>query len=181
MVASSTEQNGAPVDAELERRYSATVRVLFGVLFAVIALVAFAFIFSDSVTVVSPIPNLIFPLWIVMVVSAIGVVVYRRAKFSAIRLQAVADTRGTSGLIASLQHTTVNITLICLGIAGIGFTITMLTGDLSPVWGASVVRGAVIALLLLVGCFPRRGAWRQTVAAFEPSAPETTSTKGSLK
>ncbi len=177
----------ANINDELDRRYRATMKVVVGVVLAIFALVITAFILSGKVTVIQSSADLSFALWIVMVVSAIGVVVYRRAKFSALRLQAVANTRGANGLIASLHHTTVNIALICLGIAALGFTLTLLsgdialwkeTGDFSPLWGAGIVRGAVIALVLLIGYCPRRAAWRQAVESLHPSEQNLNSTGG---
>lgn len=172
---------------ELDRHYRATVKVNVGVVLAICGLVVAAFILSGNVTVVEPSTDLSFALWIMMVVSAIGIVVYRRAKFSALRLQAVANTRGAGGLIASLHHTTVNIALICLGIAALGFTLTILsgdisiwkqTGDLAPLWGAGVVRGAVIALVMLIGYYPRRAAWRRAVESLQPSEQDSPPTGG---
>jgi hypothetical protein len=161
--------------------------VIIGVVLAIFAIVAAAFVFSGSVTVVAPSQDLSFILWLTMVVSAIGVVVYRRAKFSALRLQAVANTRGTNGLIASLHHTSVNLALICLGIAALGFTLTMLTGDIAvwkqtgdfyALWGAGVLRGAIIALVLLIGYYPRRRAWQQTIESLQPPEQTPPSTGG---
>ena len=149
--------------AELERRYQLAFRIVVGVIVSSLALVILAFLLAPSVQVVAPSRDLIVALWLVMVVSALGVVVYRRAKFSAVRLQAIARARGASGLLATLQHTTVIIALICLGIAALGFTVTMLSGDLDPPWRARVVHGAVIAVLLLYAARPSRAAWQRLI------------------
>lgn len=158
------------VASELDRRFRAAFRVVVGVVIAAFALIIIAFLLAPSVEVVAPSRDLIVALWLVMVVSALGLVVYRRAKFSAVRLQAIARARGTSGLLATLQHTTVIIALICLGIAALGFTVTMLSGDTDPPWRARVVHGAVIAVLLLYAARPSRASWQRLVREVEPSS-----------
>lgn len=161
-------------NTEFERRYRMTLNVNGLVTTAILALVALSFFVENSTTYAAD-PTLVYGLWIAMVGAALGIVVYRRAKFSAMRLQAVADARGTTGLIASLQHTTVIIALVCLAITVMGFVITFLLGDLYPSWWrAGVVRGAFISALLLFACYPRRKAWQQTVASFIPATQAAT-------
>lgn len=164
-----------PIDTntEFERRYRMTLNVNGLVTTAILTLVALSF-FVENSTSYAPDPNLVYALWIAMVGAALGIVVYRRGKFSAMRLQAVADARGTTGLIASLQHTTVIIALVCLAITVMGFVITFLLGDLYPLWRAGVVRGAFISALLLFACYPRRQAWQRTVASFTPATQAAT-------
>ena len=157
------------IAAELERRYQLAFRSVVGVIVSALALVILAFLLAPGVQVVAPSRDLIVALWLVMVVSALGVVVYRRAKFSAVRLQAIARASGASGLLATLQHTTIIIALICLGIAALGFTVTMLSGDLDPPWRARVVHGAVIAILLLYAARPSRTSWRRLIHEAESS------------
>lgn len=92
----------------------------------------------------------------------LGSVVLRRTKFSAMRLQDVAALRGISGLLATLQNTTILLSLIGIAIAIMGFIVTMMANDWIHVRNAGVI---VIGVLLY--SYPSRASWQRVVQGIE--------------
>jgi hypothetical protein len=99
-------------------------------------------------------------LWFGILFFGLGAIALRRARFSAYRLQAIADLRGVSGLLATLQRTTVLVALLGGAIALMGYTLTLLMNDTTYMRNA-----AVIAVAVLLYCYPRRVGWQRVVTA----------------
>jgi hypothetical protein len=98
--------------------------------------------------------------WIVILFFGLGAIAVRRARFAPVRLEAVAALRGPTGLLATLQRTTTLVALLGGAIALLGYALTLLTYDTSNMRNA-----AVIAIAVLVYCYPRRTAWQRVVRA----------------
>lgn len=146
---------------ELKRRHRAAVITVAGFIVLTLVLVAVAFAGKDFIYRQGD-PTLIGALWIAIVVFAIGSLVLRRTKFSAMRLQDIAALRGITGLLKTLQGTTVQVACLGGAIALMGFIITMLTGDQ---W--DMARAGGVALIVLLYCYPRRSAWQRVVRGIE--------------
>jgi hypothetical protein len=101
------------------------------------------------------------PALITIFIFGVGAIAFRRTKFAAMRLQDIAALQGTTGLLITLQRTTLQVALIGAAVAVIGFVTTLLTGDPSYTYRAGVVAAAV----LLYG-YPVRTAWEQAVRRF---------------
>lgn len=101
-------------------------------------------------------PSIIMGLWIAILVFGLGAFVLRRTRFAAMRLKDIAALKGASGLLKSLQETTIQIAFIGGGIALMGFIVTILTGD----WTSMLRAGGVSAIVLIYG-FPFRSAWER--------------------
>jgi hypothetical protein len=149
-------------DAELTRRHRAASLAIYGVFALTLLLVALSFsdYFSGRLGFD---PVLDGALRIAVVVFGLGAIALRRARFAAPRLQAVAALRGASGLIESLQKTTVLVALIAAAIALMGFALTLVRGDegrYPPMVWIGLITFAVLAY-----AFPRRSAWRSVVRA----------------
>lgn len=99
-------------------------------------------------------PSLIMGLWIAILVFGLGAFVLRRTRFAAMRLKDIAALKGTSGLLKSLQDTTIQIAFIGGAIALMGFIVTILTGD----W-TSMLRAAGVSAIVLIYGYPFRSAW----------------------
>ncbi len=112
-------------------------------------------------------PALAAGLWIAILVFGLGAVVYRRTKFSPMRLQAIAGLRGTDGLLAALQRTTIMVALLGGVIALMGFTSAYLMGEPTDMNYAGV-----IAIAVLLYCYPRRAAWQRAVEELQPAGTE---------
>jgi hypothetical protein len=80
------------------------------------------------------------------------------------RLQDIAGLRGTSGLLITLQRTTLQIALIGAAAAVVGFVATLLTGDDSYTY-----RAGLVAVAVLLYCYPVRNAWERAVQRFSPA------------
>lgn len=100
--------------------------------------------------------------WVAIAMCGFGSVVLRRTKFSAMRLQDVAALRGMSGLLATLQNTTLLLSLIGVAIVMMGFVVTMMANDWIHVRNAGVI---VIGIMLY--SYPSRTGWQRVVQGIE--------------
>lgn len=101
-------------------------------------------------------PSIIMGLWIAILVFGLGAFVLRRTRFAAMRLKDIAALNGTSGLLKSLQDTTIQIAFIGGAIALMGFIVSILTGD----WTGMLRAAGVSAIVLFYG-YPFRSAWER--------------------
>ncbi len=99
-------------------------------------------------------------LLIAIVLFGLGAVTLRRTRFSAMRLRDIAALRGTTGLLETLQKTTIYVALIGGAIALMAFLISIMSGD-----GTDMLRLGVIAIAVLLYAYPRRVAWERAVIA----------------
>jgi hypothetical protein len=153
---------------ELARRHRAAARVVVAVFLFTLALVALALAVAARLPV-SFDPTIANALRLAVVFLGVGAVVFRRTRFSAMRLQDIAALRGASGLLETLQWTTVYVALTGGVVALLGFFISLMTGD----WRDMGSMGVIAVAVLLYG-YPRRAAWRSVVAsAGEMGAGET--------
>lgn len=148
---------------ELARRHRAAARVVSAVSVFTLALIALGVsgLFSGRLSFN---PTVVFALRLSIIFLAGGAFVFRRTRFSPIRLQDIAALRGASGLLETLQWTTVYVALIAGTVALFGFVVTIMTGS----WAETVLLGGV-ALIVLLYCYPRRAAWQSVVAAASES------------
>ncbi|MEJ7616052.1 MAG: hypothetical protein WKF30_03560 [Pyrinomonadaceae bacterium] len=110
---------------------------------------------------------------IAIVLFGLGAVTLRRTKFSAMRLQDIAALRGATGLLATLQKTTIYVALIGGSIALMGFIFSIMSGD-----GTDMLKLGVVAVAVLLYAFPRRGAWERVLLATQANdAPDVSATK----
>jgi hypothetical protein len=105
---------------------------------------------------------------IAIVFFGIGSVVLRRTRFAAMRLRDIAALRGTSGLLATLEKTTIQVALLGTAVAVFGFIATLMTGNAFYSYGAGLV-----AIFVLLNCYPTVTSWQKTAAQFggSPSEP----------
>ena len=146
---------------ELTRRHRTATLVVAGFLVLDIALVAIAFFAIDRIfRPGDPARDagLVMGLWIAVLVFGLGAFVIRRTKFAAMRLKDVAAVKGLSGLLKTLQDTTMQVACIGGAVALMGFVITILTGD----W-TNMLRAGGVSAIVLIYCFPFRSAWERVV------------------
>ena len=149
--------NSQAVQNELVRRHRTSTLVVAVFLILDLVLLAIAFFASDRIFRPGD-PGIVMGLWIAILVFGLGAFVVRRTKFAAMRLQDVAAVKGVSGLLKTLQDTTIQVASIGGAIALMGFIITILTGD----W-TRMLRAAGVAAIVLVYCYPFRSAWQRVV------------------
>ncbi|HEV2914635.1 MAG TPA: hypothetical protein VGX92_15255 [Pyrinomonadaceae bacterium] len=146
---------------ELARRHRVAAAVVIAFILLALVLVGVAFAAKDYIYRPGD-PALVMALWIAIVLFALGAFALRRTKFAAMRLQDIAGLRGISGLLKSLQGTTLQVAFLGGAIALMGFIATMLTGQ-----PFDMVRAAGVALIVLIYCYPRRSAWQRVVNGIE--------------
>src|SRR5437762_13272228 len=116
------------VQTELERRHrkASTLVLAFVVLDLMLVVIAY----FAAIRLYRPgAPSTIMGLWIAVLVFGLGAFVLRRTRFAAMRLKDIAALRGISGLLKTLEGTTIQIAFIGGAIALMGFMVTILTAD----------------------------------------------------
>ena len=149
--------NSQAVQNELVRRHRTSTLVVTVFLILDIVLLAIAFFASDRIVRPGD-PGIVMGLWIAILVFGLGAFVVRRTRFAEMRLQDVAAVKGVSGLLKTLQDTTIQVASIGGAIALMGFMITILRGD----W-TDMLRAGGVAAIVLVYCYPFRSAWQRVV------------------
>lgn len=144
---------------ELERRHSAAANVvkLVGIFTLFLILVALSGVLAGAVRFNPTAAN---TLRFIIVFLGIGAIVFRRTRFTAMRLQDIAALRGVSGLLETLQTTTIIVALIAAFVAVLGLLITVMTGA-----GTDMLYFGAIAAAVLLYAYPRRAAWGAVVRA----------------
>jgi len=140
---------------ELSRRHRTATLFIVGFLGLDLFLLFLAFLTAEKIFRPRD-PSLAMGLWIAILVFGLGAFVLRRTRFSAMRLKDIAALKGMSGLLQTLQGTTIQIACIGGAIALMGFMVTILTGD----W-TSMLRAAGVSAVVLIYAYPFRSAWER--------------------
>ena len=169
-------QTAETAQDELARRHGATVRVVSAVFMLTLALVALALVITPrlSFNLYDPVTgrSLLFVIFFI----AVGSMVFRRTKFSTMRLRDIAALRGASVLLQTLQRTTIYVALAGGLVAVLGFAFTVMTGERT-----NILYPAVVAVAVLAYSYPRRAAWRGVLDAFaEPPDEPVGGAKGTI-
>ena len=147
---------------ELVRRHRAATFVVVGFIILDVVLLTIAFAAGERIFRTGD-RSLAMGLWIAVLVFGLGAFVIRRTKFASMRLKDVAALRGVSGLLKTLQDTTIQIACIGGAIALMGFMITIRTGD----W-TDMLRAVGVSVIVLFYGFPFRNAWERVVKELAP-------------
>ena len=146
--------------AELARRHKAAATTVLGLIVATVLLSVLAFLARPYLTPQdSGVINM--AVRIVILILGIGAVVWRRTKFQPIRLQDIFGLAGVSGLLKTLEKTTIQLAVLGAAIATIGFVATVVTGN---EW-YTYLAGAV-AVLVFVYCYPTKSSWLRALYRF---------------
>jgi len=98
---------------------------------------------------------------IVILVLGLGAVVWRRTKFQTMRLEDIAGLAGVSGLLKTLEKTTIQLALLGAAIAIIGFIATLMTGNERYTYWAGA-----ISVIVFVYCYPTKQSWLRALYRF---------------
>lgn len=150
----------AEIESELLRRHKATATTVGGLMVATILLAGAAYI-SKSFLRQQHNPFLDIALRITILIFGLGSIALRRTRFATMRLQDIGALDGASGLLRTLEKTTIQVALIGAAISVVGFIATFLTGNDFYTYGASLV-----AIFVMLYCFPTRYSWRRTLQQF---------------
>jgi hypothetical protein len=154
-------QTSESLQAELGRRHRTAAMVVGAMLGLTIALAAIAFLSSESLHRPGD-PSLAMALWITILIFGLGSFALRRTRFQVARLQDIAALRGLSGLLVTLQTTTIQIAFIGGAIALMGFMVTIMTGRYGD-----MLRATGVAAIVLIAAFPQRSAWQRLVRSVD--------------
>jgi hypothetical protein len=147
---------------ELSRRHRTATMFVIGFLVMDLLLLAIAYFGAERLYRPHD-PSLRGGLWIAIVIFGLGAFVLRRTKFAAMRLKDIAALRGVSGLLKTLQDTTVQIACIGGAVGLMGFMLVILSGD----WTYTLRAMGVSIIVLLYG-YPFRTAWERAARRLAP-------------
>lgn len=143
---------------ELARKHKAAATTVLGLLVATILLAVIAFVSRSYLELKPPNLSLDWATRLVVLFLGLGAIVWRRNRFSAMRLQDIVGVAGVTGLIKTLERTTLQLALLAAAIAVIGFVVTLIQGnELYTYWSCA------IAVVVLIYCYPTKSSWLRTV------------------
>ena len=154
----------ADAESELFRRHKSTKKTVLSLVVAVVLLCVLAFVSQKFLTQRNN-PSLDMAVRIGILILGLGAIALRRTKFATMRLQDIASLQGASGLLSTLQRTTLIVAMIGILVAVLGFGATLVTG--TPLY---TYQAGVVAIAVLLYGYPVRNAWRQAVRRF--ASPE---------
>lgn len=147
--------------AELARRHKAAATTVLGLLVGTILLSIVAFVSRSYLALKPPNLSLDWATRLLVLFFGLGAVAWRRNRFSPMRLQDIAGVAGVTGLIKTLEKTTLQLALFAAAIAVIGFVVTLIQGnELYTYWSCA------IAVVVLIYCYPTKSSWQKTVRYF---------------
>ena len=158
----SSNQITENIQSELIRRHKAASTTVVALLIATILLSIVAFLGRSFLTQQQN-PPLDIALRIVILSFGLGSIALRRTKFAAMRLQDIGALSGGSGLLSTLERTTIQVAFLGEAIAVVGLIATVLTGNDYYTYGAGLV-----AVAVLLYCYPTRTSWQRTLQEFAP-------------
>jgi hypothetical protein len=169
------DSTAANVPAELSRRHKIAATTVLGLLAVTVLLCIIAY-FGKPYFGQQPNPSFEMAVWITIFALGLGSIVWRRTKFSTMRLQDIGALHGATGLLSTLQKTTILLALAAAAMSAIGFAATVRTGDDFYTYRA----GAIAAAFLILYCYPTKSSWMGTIQRFaekpEPSAANSLET-----
>ena len=151
--------------AELARRHKAAATTVLGLIVATVLLSVVAFLSRPYLTAQDS-STINMAVRIVILFLGIGAVVWRRTKFQPMRLQDIFGLAGVSGLLKTLERTTIQLAVLGAATASIGFVATLVTGNEWYTYLASAV-----AVLVFVYCYPTKQSWLRTLYRFSEQQP----------
>jgi hypothetical protein len=151
------------IQAEIVRRQKAAARTVLALMIAAVLLSVVAFLgrdyFSQRLSF-----GMDMTVRITILVFGLGAIALRRTKFNAIRLQDIGGLQGPSGLLKTLEQTTLQLAILAVLIVVVGFVGTILMGNEFYTYV-----GAVISIVVLLYSYPTRASWMKTVLRFAPA------------
>ena len=160
------EATSPEAQAELARRHKAAATTVLSLLVGTILLSVIAFLARPYYT---ERPNLVLDMAvrIVILILGLGAVAWRRTKFQAMRLQDIAGLTGVTGLLQTLEKTTIQLALLGVAIALVGFIATLVVGNERYTYWSGA-----IAVVVFVYCYPTRSSWLRTLYRFTENWPQ---------
>jgi len=165
-----SNQAEGKVPPELLRRHKAAAMTVAGLLIATL-LLSLVSLVGNNFFRQQYNPPLDIAVRITILMLGLGSIVWRRTKFSTMRLQDIGALQGSRGLLSTLERTTLQIAFLGAAIAAIGFIATLLTGNAFYTYGAGA-----IAVAVLLYCYPSKSSWLRALERFGPNSEKSTPT-----
>src|SRR5688500_15884369 len=159
----TSTQSAASDASELDRRHKATRTTVISLLFGVVLLCVLAYV-TKRFLIPKNNPSLDIAVRITILIFGLGAVALRRTKFATMRLQDIGALKGASGLLITLQRTTLQVAGLGIVIGLVGFIATLMTANNFYAYGAGLV-----AVAVLLYCYPTRTSWERALLRFVPS------------
>lgn len=159
----TSTQSAGSYASELDRRHKAARTTVLSLLFGVVLLCVLAYV-SKRFLIPKNNPSLDIAVRITILIFGLGAVALRRTKFATMRLQDIGALKGASGLLITLQRTTLQVAGLGIVIALVGFMATLATANDFYAYGAGLV-----AVAVLLYCYPTRTSWERALLRFVPS------------
>lgn len=147
---------------ELDRRHWTTATTVRALLVFTVILSVAAYFISKAIPPENN-PSLDIAVRITILIFGLGAMALRRTRFATMRLQDVGALKGASGILITLQRTTLQVAVLGAVIAVVGFVATFLTGNPFYSYGAGLV-----SLAVLLYCYPIRSSWEKAMKRFAP-------------
>ena len=139
----TSTQSAISSTPELGRRHKATRTAVISLLIGVVLLCVLAYV-SKRFLIPRGNPSLDIAVRITILIFGLGAVALRRTKFAAMRLQDIGALKGASGLLITLQRTTLQVAGLGTVIALVGFIATLMTANDFYAYGAGLVAVGVL-------------------------------------
>ena len=154
------ESTSPEAQAELARRHKAAATTVLGLLVATVLLSVLAYLARPYL---SEQPNNVIDIAVRLLILSLGLgaVIWRRTKFQTMRLQDIAGLAGVTGLLKTLEKTTIQLALFGAAIASIGFVTTLMTGNERYTYWTGA-----IAVIVFVYCYPTKQSWLRALYRF---------------
>ena len=156
----ATDLISPELQAELARRHKSAATTVAGLLVASILLSVIAFL-ARPYLIEKPNSPLNAAINVGTLILGLGVIVWRRTKFTPARLQDIVGLAGVSGLLQTLEKTVIQMALIASAITAFGFITTLVTG-----YDFYTYRSSAIAVVLLIYSYPMKGSWINAIRRF---------------
>lgn len=144
----------------LEKRYRTTATIYFAQIFSTVVIIFAAFILAKTENAADS--NVLMPLWVAIVFTAIAAFVLRRVLTRWERLRDVKLLKGFAGLFATLQTNSIILGAMAEAIAVLGLVIAFLSGN-----KFDALRAGTVALVVFLMNFPRKSVWEKIAAGLE--------------
>jgi hypothetical protein len=146
---------------QLQKRYRTAAFVVLAQIIFTLLLIPVAWFMAVNVeNAISP--KSVNTLWVAILFIALGTFVLRRMLFRWDRLRDVVLLKGIDGVLATLQTNAIILGAMAEIIAILGFLIAAMGG-----MKFDMFRAAVVALVVFLINFPRRGIWEKVVSSLE--------------
>lgn len=145
----------------LEKIYQTTSKIVLIQIFFTIVLILVAWFWAAGIDN-SVAPQAITGLWFSIIFLVIASFFLRRVLFSWGNFKKAYEQFGIEGVLKNLQKSTVLLCLLGQIVAIIGFLIATLSVN-----KFEMLRAGIVALVIFLFNFPRKGIWERVVVNFE--------------